>query len=481
MKSQNLNEDLTEGSVRKHMSRLALPSILGSLFTTLYNVVDTVWAGKVGLDMSGVDGISDFLSRSGDVRALTGMTVSFPIFLVMLALSIGLMSGTLALIGNVLGRKDRQKADTYFAQALLYAIAVSVLLLLVLPFLPSLFRLMGADDQVVIGYAHEYISTIIAGSILFSVNFVFTAALIARGDTKTQRNVSIINFFLNIVLDPLFLFGFGPIPAMGLRGIALATLLSQSLGLVVMYVKLRRYHAFAGMSRASFRPRWDILGTIAKQSMPPSMNMAITSFLLGMVNRYAYLYGGSAAVAAYGISLRIEQIALIPGMGVSTALTGIASQNNGAYKIERIKSAYRLALLAGLLFLLFIMLPLGWLFPEAVVRLFTTDAETVGVAKVYLGISVFTFFAYMLITFSGSIFQACQVPYILMYLTVSRSLILPLVTFTLFPVVLKMGLNGLWSAILLNNWLAAIAAFLLCLWILRKRKREAVALRDSES
>ena len=137
-------EDLTVGPIRTHMARLAWPAITGSLFTTLYNVVDTMWAGRLGIDLAKVRSISEFWGLAGDFRALTGLSVSFPIYLVMLAISIGLMNGTLALIGNHLGRKDQQKAHSYFAQALLYACIVSAVFLAVLPALPLLLALMGA-------------------------------------------------------------------------------------------------------------------------------------------------------------------------------------------------------------------------------------------------------------------------------------------------------------------------------------------------
>ena len=119
--------------------------------------------------------------------------------------------------------------DRYLTQAMLYALVCSSLLLMVLPLLPVLLKLLGAKEAAVIEYAKAYIGTIIMGNVLFSLSFVFSAALIARGDTKTQRNIDIVTFFLNIVLDPLLLFGWGPIPAMGLRGIALATLIAQLL------------------------------------------------------------------------------------------------------------------------------------------------------------------------------------------------------------------------------------------------------------
>ena len=468
-------EDLTTGPIRKHMTQLAWPSIMGSLFSTLYNVVDTMWAGKVGIDLSKVrsevHSIGEFWQQAGDFRALTGLTVSFPIFLVMLAISIGLLNGTLALIGNQLGRKDQQQAHSYFAQAILYAFIVSILFLAILPALPLLLNLMGAKDPIVIRYARDYIATIVAGNILFALSFVFSAVLISCGDTRTQRNVAIITFFLNIGLDPLLMFGWGPIPALGLRGIAIATLLSQLLGMIIMYFRLRSYQAFAGMNLRSFAPRWKILATITTQSFPPTLNMAIVSFLLGLVNRYANIYGGSAAVAAYGISLRMEQIALLPSIGVRTALTSIASQNNGAGKIERMESAYRVAIISGLLFLVLIMLPIGWLFPQPILRLFTTDATTIAIAKSYLAICVLTFFAYMLINFSGSIFQACQIPQLFLYVTLLRNCILPLITFALFAK--AMGLQGLWFAILFNNWLVAIIAVWLCLRVLRQRKVQA--------
>lgn len=476
-----MQTDLTTGSIRKHLSRIAIPSVIGSFFMTMYNVVDTFWAGKIGINLFALESFTELFHYRGDIRGLSALSLCFPIFLVMISLSSGMLSGTIALIGNALGRKDKKEASMYLVQAFFYAIAISLLLLLLLPFLGQVFALMQVEDPEVLFYAKSYIQVIIFGNIFFCFGSACGAGLISRGDTKTQRNIYILIFFLNIFLDPLLMFGYGPIPAMGLAGVAYATLIAQALGVVLMLLRLVQYKAFEGMELSCFRPRRAAIVTIAQQSLPMTTSIGLVAFLLGLVNRYAMALGGSEATAAYGASLRVEQIALIPSLGLGTALTSIASQNNGAGRIDRVAQAYRYTLLWGLGLLLSIMVPLGFIFPARVLGIFTADPKTLELGVRYLQVCTFTFYAYMLLTFSGSIFQALKRPMLTTYMTVLRNVILPILTFYIFAYMFDLGVNGVWYAILFNNWLVCILAFIMARVLLGARSRELKAQGELEA
>ena len=473
------SQDLTVGSIGKHIKNIAVPSMVGSIFLTLYNVVDTIWAGKMGINVSEIfashegdiwGALIAFLQASGNSKALTALSVTFPVFLIILALSIGVMSGTLALIGNALGSKDKHASSTYLVQAFLYAVMASAIMFLIIPIFPYIMNLMKLHDETVRSFATQYLNTIIYGGIFFSAGMVANAGLISRGDSKTQRNVSIATFFLNIILDPIFMLGFGPIPAMGIAGIALATIISQALAFVVYMIKLHKYKAFEGLTADSWKPHWKTLGQIAAQSLPQTLNMGIIAFLLALVNVYALKFGGTTAAAAYGVSLRIEQIALIPSMGVRTALASIGSQNNGAKKIDRMRHTYKIALVIALGLLIFIMLPLSLIFPRQALSIFTQDPAVLDVGVSYLKVCFFTFYAYMLYSLSGAVFQAIKKPYWIMIMTLIRNCIFPFITFPMLSA--KFGLQGVWYGIFINNWIIAIASFILYLILMRKRDNE---------
>lgn len=478
MKNQH---DLTEGSIKRHITNIAVPSMVGSIFMTLYNVVDTIWAGRLGVDIGALyiqhQGnilivLKEWFLSVGDSRALTALSITFPVFLILLALSMGVMSGCVALIGNALGSKNDADATTYLIQGFIYATMTSILVILLIPIFPYIMDIMEVQDEVVRLYARQYLNVLIYGAFFFSSAMVCNAGLVARGDTRTQRNISIVSFFLNLILDPLFMLGWGPIPAMGISGIALATITAQALSFGVSFWRLYTYHAFKGLCKSSWYPRWSAIGQIAKQSIPQSLNMAIVAFLLATVNGYSLRLGGAAAAAAYGICLRIEQIALIPSMGVSTAISSIGSQNNGARKIERIKETYRTALVVGIFLWIFIMTPLTRLFPVAVIEVFTFDPDVIAVGLSYLKVCFFTFYAYLLFNFSGSVMQAIKKPYWMTIYTLMRNCLLPFITFPLLSS--RFGLNGVWYGILINNWIIALVAFITYRILIKKREREII-------
>ena len=204
-----MTTDLTTAPIPALVRRLAIPAGTGFFFNTMFNVVDTWYGGRLS------------------TTALAAMSLSFPVFFIILSIGTGVSTGATALIGNALGRADHAEARQYvlqtFSFALIHALALTFLGLV---FSPLIFRSMGAQGEY-LALALSYMNVIFAGAPFFLLNFVMSAILNSHGNTVTYRNFLITSFFLNLGLDPWFMYGGLGIPAFGLPGVALATVAIQ--------------------------------------------------------------------------------------------------------------------------------------------------------------------------------------------------------------------------------------------------------------
>ena len=212
--------NLLKDNIPKLVRKLALPAMVGTLFQTLYNIVDTFFAGKISPE------------------ALSALSKSFPIYFIIVATSIGVTVAGTSLIGNSIGEKDKDKTLNYFTHIIFYGILVSIIITyLGLSYAEKVFYLMGSTDEV-ISLGLEYTNVIYLGSVLFILVVALNSFLHAEGDTKTYRNVLVLSFFLNIILNPILIFGFLFIPAMGVKGIGIATIIAQSMSLIIILIKV---------------------------------------------------------------------------------------------------------------------------------------------------------------------------------------------------------------------------------------------------
>ena len=188
--------NLIKDPISSLLKNIALPACIATLFQTLFNVVDTFFAGQISSD------------------ALSALTKSFPIYFILVAASVGVTVGGTSLIANSIGEKNKNNVLRYFGQTIIYGIILSILVTLIgLFFAADIFSLMGSTHKV-INLGLKYTNVIFSGSIIFISVVSLNSLLHAEGDTITFRNVLILSFLLNIVLNPLFIFGYGPIPAM---------------------------------------------------------------------------------------------------------------------------------------------------------------------------------------------------------------------------------------------------------------------------
>lgn len=428
--------DLTTGDIKAHIKRLTIPASIGWFFNTMFNVVDTFYAGKIS------------------TTALAGLSMSFPIFFMVIAFSSGLGTGATALISNALGRGSREDYHRLGLNALVLAWILGLALMAVgLSVGGQLFRLMGAEGET-LRHGIRYIDVIFFGAVFFISNHSLNSMLASQGDTRSNRNYLFVAFVLNIILDPIFMFGWLGFPAMGTAGVALATILVQLYGNLYLARKVIKSPAFSLEMLKDTQLSTKTMLEILHQAMPASLNMMTNSLGLFIVNFYAMRYGGDAVVAAYGASLRIEQLTTLPALGLNMAALTIAGQNFGAGHLDRVREVYKQCMKYGFM-LMTIGMVLIFLLARVLITAFNSDPAVVAAGVTIIRIVVLVFNAYMLTNVSVAIMQALKRPYVAMGIGFLRQIALPSFMFYFLGTTLGMGVRGIWTGLVIDNWIAA--------------------------
>jgi putative MATE family efflux protein len=444
-------DDLTTAPIPGLVLRIAAPASVGYFFHTMFNVVDTAWAGQV-------PGMS--------TPALAALAASFPVFFMIIALGGGLATGATALLATALGAGDRAAARRLALQGLGLGLAVSLLLALLGPLAaPALFRSLGAEGPY-LEACLAYMTPLLWAAPLFFIPYMQNAVLTARGDTRSFRNILILGSLLNLGLDPWFIFGGLGLPALGLAGIAWATVLVQGLNCLYLGARLLRSGLVDHPAAREFIPCPRTWAEIMRQGLPAALNMLTVGLGIFVITRYFSRFGPEAT-AAYGIATRIEQIALMPSLGLGAAALTLIAQNRGAGKPDRVRESLRRTLVLGAL----ATLPAGlgvFLLAGPLMGLFTDDPAVLAAGAGYLRIAAFVLFAYVLLYLHVSAMQGLKRPLFAVWLGLGRQVVLPVFLFELFTRVLGLGLPAIWWGIAGITWAAALFA---TAWVRRAMDR----------
>lgn len=446
---------LTEGSLPMHIRNITLPMSVGLFFNTMYNVVDSFYAGQVS------------------TTALAALALSFPVFFVIIAFSQGIARGASALIANAIGAGDREKEPILSSQVFSLGLIFAVVLTIVgLTASRPLFRLMGATGPY-LDLAHSYVTPLFIGCVFFLLSSLSNAILLAHGDSRTFGKVLVGGFFLNLLLDPWFLYGGLGLPAMGIPGIAWATVLIQALGGFYLFstVLKRGYVEWGVLIRQ--RPQLRTYGEILQQGIPTSFNMMSIALGFFVTTYYLNIYG-EVAVAAFGVGTRVEQIALLPAIGLGSAIISIVGQNNGAGKMDRVQECVRLCVKYGFILIVIASVPM-FLFATPLVSLFTDDPAVIEAGTIYIRIVTFIQWAYILSFVYTGFLQAVKRPMYGFYESVIRKLILPVIVFHALVKVYEVSLDRFWFGMVAINVVMALITVGYARWVLRKLVIEKTA------
>ncbi|MFW5734230.1 MAG: MATE family efflux transporter [Oceanidesulfovibrio sp.] len=424
--------------IPKAIALVAVPASVGFFFHTMYNVVDTFFAGHISTE------------------AVAALSLAFPLFFAITSLGNGLGTGATALIGHALGANDEETAQLFSLQALTFGTIASLLLtVLGITASPLLFRILGAKGSY-LGLCLEYMNTIFAGSFFFILIYMFNASLNAQGNTQIHRNFLVASFFANCVLNPWFVRGGLGVPAMGVGGIALATVLIQVGGAAYMGFRAWQSGLLRVASWRNFLPRPAPCVEIARQGFPASIS--IFSIGLGIfVITYFVSRFGEASVAAYGVATRVEQIVLLPTIGLNIATLTIVAQSHGAMLGQRIFDVRNAALKYGAVIMAFgtAVIFFG---AETLMSFFTDDPAVVSIGTEYLHISAFALYAYVILFVNVASLQGVKRPMFAVWIGLGRQVVFPVLVFTILVEFFNTGTAGIWWGIFSITWLAALVS-----------------------
>ena len=431
--------DLTKDKISDLIRKIAIPSSIGTLFQTLYNIVDAKFAGLIS------------------PGAITAIAKSFPIYFIIIGTTVGLSVGVTALISNALGKKDESTASFLFSQSILVSIVASIIVTLIGIYGTEPILIFLKTGPEIITYATDYMHVIFLGSFLFFLQLTINASLVSRGDTKSLRNVHIVSFFLNIILNPIFIYGFYFIPAMGISGIALATLCAQLYGLIYIIYKVNQTDLKKYIYPECFYPKLSLLKDIIRQAIPATGSMIFIGLGIFVLLYYVSIYGDYSA-GGYGAAIRFEQLFLLPVLGLNASTLSLVGQNFGALKFDRIRETYLKSVFYGTVFMgicgIFIFFASNY-----IMIFFSSDPQIIYYGSTYLKIAAFAGPCYPIFFISSALLQGLKKPIYQMIINLMRMVVLPIVALTIAVIYLKVSFLTMFLVILSINYVFASLVF----------------------
>ena len=418
---------------------MSLPMVLSMMVTSLYNIVDSYYVAK----------ISD--------RAMTALSLVFPVQNLINAVTIGFSIGINAVIAYHLGAGEEKSANAAASQGMLCSVIHGLLLtvgtIAVMPWFLTRFT----DDAVVIDYGVRYARIAFAFSLVIAVSMAWEKIFQAMGRMLMTMLCMLAGCVTNIILDPVLIFGYGPFPEMGIEGAALATGIGQSIGLVIYLVCYRFGSVQVRLSREALRAHRGLWKRVYAVGIPASLNLALPSVLISALN-VILAASGEIDVLVLGVYYKLQTFLYLPANGLVQGMRPIIGYNYGAREHGRVRRIYRvtMALAAGIMALGTV---LSWTIPETLIGLFSTDSaaiaagatalRTISLGFVVSTISVISAGALEGLGMGNASFRISLLRYV--------AVILPLA----FLFSRLWGAEGVWHAFWVTELITAAAAFLL--------------------
>ncbi|MGB0937984.1 MAG: MATE family efflux transporter [Colwellia sp.] len=431
--------NLLQDPVPSTLKSMTIPMIYGMILLMTFNLVDTFFVSLLG------------------TQPLAAISFTFPVTFTILSMTIGLGIGTSAVIAKLLGNNDVYNAKNAATASLALSAAIVCLLSSIgYLYTDELFTLLGAEPQL-LPLIHDYMDVWYMGSVCLIGPMIGNAILRASGDTVTPSFIMGSAGLVNAILDPIFIFGLGPIPAMGIKGAAIATLLSWVVGLFYVLYILTIKKDLIHRTLFSFNEFIESSKRILKIGLPAAGANMLTPIAAAIMTAIVAGYG-EHAVAAFGVGSRIESIACLVVLALSMTLPPFISQNFGAGLMKRVETAYKASVKFVILwqFLIFIILIL---IAPYIAKIFTSEAEVADIIVLYIWVLPLAYGFQGIIILTNSSFNALHKPIIALVLSVVRLFVcyVPLALLGSY----FYGLTGFFVGAALGNVLMSAISYLL--------------------
>ena len=442
----NKTAELGTAPVHKLLFKYALPAIIAMTATSLYNIVDTIYIG-----------------HGCGALALGALTVAKPFMDICAAFGSLVGVGASSLLAIYLGEKDYEKANRVLGNVIVMNIILSAIVMAVgLIWLDPILMAFGASEDTLV-YAHEYMEIILYGNILTHIYFGLNAMLRSAGHPRFSMTATIVAVVINVILDPIFIFGLD----MGVRGAALATVLSQAIAVIWQFTKFLDKNELVRFHRGIWRLNKHITFRALAIGMSPFLYNIAHCFVVIIINNQLKAFGGDLAIASYGVINRLTYVFAMIVMGLNQGMQPIAGYNYGARHYDRMLQSFYLTCLyatsvMGIAFIL------GECFPEAMTRIFTHDGELISrtIRPMRIICSTMLIIGFQMVT--GNLFTSIGKAGKAIFLSLTRQVIylIPLALF--LPAIFADPLDGVWWSIPVSDTLSAITAVIVLMASRRK-------------
>lgn len=309
-------QKLTEGSILKSLIRLSLPIILANVLHTTYHLIDTFWLGRLS------------------ANAVASVSISFPILFLILSLGGGLTLGGSVIVAQHFGAENKKEVDYSSSQTVFVIFIISIFLAALAYFLAEPMMILIGAKPPVLEDAVGYFEVSSLGFVFLFMFFVFQSLMRGTGDVMLPLYVVLITVLLNLVLDPLFIFGYGPFPALGVKGAALASISTQAISAIIGLIILFRGKRGLKISLSQMKFDWKWTKKLFRIGIPTSLDQSTRAAAMTVIIVLVTSFGAEV-VAAYGIGVRVLSLIVIPALGFAMATTTLVGQNIGARQIKR--------------------------------------------------------------------------------------------------------------------------------------------------
>ena len=443
-----MNRTAELGTVPVHqlLWKYALPAIIAMTASSLYNIVDSIYIG-----------------HGCGALALGALTVAKPFMDICAAFGSLVGVGASSLLAIYLGEKDYERANRVLGNVIVMNIILSAVVMAVgLIWLDPILMAFGASEDTLL-YAHEYMEIILYGNILTHIYFGLNAMLRSAGHPRFSMTATIVAVTVNIILDPIFIFGL----EMGVRGAALATVISQAVAVVWQFTKFMDKNELIRFHRGIWRLNRHITTRALAIGMAPFLYNIAHCFVVIIINNQLKNFGGDMAIASYGVINRLTFVFAMIVMGLNQGMQPIAGYNYGARHYDRMLRSFYLTCLyaTGVMAVVFV---LGECFPRAVTEVFTHDEALIAmtVRPMRIICSTMLIIGFQMVT--GNLFTSIGQAGKSIFLSLTRQ-VLYLIPLTLWlPTLFADPVNGVWWAIPASDTLAALTAVVVLLASRRK-------------
>jgi putative MATE family efflux protein len=438
--------ELGTAPVHRLLWKYALPAIIAMTATSLYNIVDSIYIG-----------------HGCGALALGALTVAKPFMDICAAFGSLVGVGASSLLAIYLGEKDYDRANRVLGNVIVLNIILSAVVMAVgLIWLDPILMAFGASEDTLL-YAHDYMEIILYGNILTHIYFGLNALLRSAGHPRFSMTATIVAVVINIILDPIFIFGLD----MGVRGAALATVISQAVAVVWQVTKFMDKNELVRFHRGIWRLNRHITGRALAIGMSPFLYNIAHCFVVIIINNQLKSFGGDMAIAAYGVINRLTFVFAMMVMGLNQGMQPIAGYNYGAKLYDRVLKSFYLtcAYATGVMGIVFV---LGECCPVLMTLMFTHDAMLVAqtVRPMRIVCSTMLIIGFQMVT--GNLFTSIGKAGKAIFLSLTRQVIYLIPLALLLPMAFADPLDGVWWAIPVSDTLSAVTAVIV-LWTSRHK------------